>query len=140
MTVAMHLTALGYTPAAPRLKDAEMPYFVDYYYYVMPGKEEEFKGLAKQFADLYRSKGITNGWDLYQFVMGGDLPCFVVGHAAKDAADFAAWDAKDTAAMGEEGKALFGKVLAICRKIVTRPGTARPDLSHHAAPPEAPKK
>ncbi len=137
--IAEHLPALSYAPAAPRLKESEMPYFVDYYYYVLPGKESEFKALAKQFADLCKSKGITNGWDLYQCLVGESLPFFVVGHGAKDAADFAAWDQKDTAAMGDEGKVLFAKAVALCRKIETRPGWWRPDLSYHAPAPEAPK-
>ena len=138
--VVEHLPALSYTPAAPRLKASEMPYFVDYYYYVMPGKESEFKALAKQFADLYKSKGISNGWNLYQVVLGDSLPLFVVGHDAKDALDFAEWDKKDTIAMGDEGKALFGKALALCHKVEARPGSWRPDLSFHVPPPEAPAK
>ena len=53
--IAEHLPAISYAPAAQRLKDAEMGYVVDYYYYVLPGKTDEFKALGKQFADLYRS-------------------------------------------------------------------------------------
>ena len=137
--VAEHLPAISYAPAEPRLKESEMPYFVDYYYYVLPGKEAEFKALGKQFADLYRSKGVTNGWNVYQCLLGENLPFFIVGHDAKDPADFAAWDQKDTAALGEEGKALFAKVLSLCRKIESRPGWWRPDLSYHAPAPEPPK-
>jgi hypothetical protein len=138
--VVEYLPALSYIPAAPRLKASEMPYFVDYYYYVMPGKESEFKDLAKQYAALYKSKGISNGWNLYQIVVGDSLPLFVVGHDAKDALDFAEWDKKDTVAMGNEAQALFAKVLAVCRKVEARPGSWRPDLSFHVPPPDAPAK
>jgi len=134
--VVEHLTSLSYIPAAPRLKASEMPYFVDYYYYVMPGREDEFKALAKQFAALYKSRGIANGWNLYQIVMGDSLPLFVVGHDAKDPVDFAEWDQKDTVALGDEAKALFGKVLAACRKVEVRPGWWRPDLSYRISAPE----
>ena len=137
--IAEHLPAISYAPAAPRLKEAEMGYVVDDYYYVLPGKTDEFKALGKQFADLYRSKGITNGWDLYQAVFGEDMPFYVVGHGAKNPSDFAEWDQKDTAALGEEGTALFTKVLSLCRRIECRPGWMRPDLSYHVPAPESPK-
>lgn len=138
--VVEYLPALSYIPANPRLKPSEMTYFVDYYYYVMPGKESEFKELAKQYAALDKSKGISNGWNLYQIVLGDNLPLFVVGHDAKDALDFAEWDKKDTIALGNDAQALYGKVLAICRKVEARPGSWRPDLSFHVPPPEPAKK
>jgi len=137
--IAEHLPAISYLPAAPRLKPSEMTFVVDDYLYVLPGKQEEFKALCKQIAELARSKGLTNGWDLYQVVFGENMPSYVVGMGAKDASDFAAWDQKDMAAFGEEGKALIAKAVGLCRKTERRTGWMRPDLSYHIPAPEASK-
>jgi hypothetical protein len=128
---------LSYRPAAPRLKPEEVGFTRVDFYYLMPGREWEADALAKEFIALWKAKGITNGWRFYRAITGPDLPLLLVASDGKDAADFAAHDAKDLAAVGAEGQALFQKALAFTRRFEQRAATVRRDLS---IPPPAAKR
>lgn len=120
---------LSYRPAQPRLKAEEAGYTNVDYYYLLPGREMEVDALAKEFAALWKAKGIQTPWTLYKAVTGDDLPMILVRTDAKDAADYYTQDAKDVAMAGAEGQALFQKAFAISRRVEHRSGMVRRDLS-----------
>jgi hypothetical protein len=124
--------ASSYAPATPRLDPAACNYTTVDFYYLQPGREMEARALSKEFVALWKSKGIKDGWRYYEAVTGPDLPLVLIQVDAKDAADFAAADAANAAALGAEGQALFAKALALTRRIERRSALRRPDLS--AAP------
>ena len=121
---------LSYTPENPRLKPDEVKYIHYGFYYALPGKGEELEAIAKEFVELYKSKGIDTGWSLYQSVTGNDLPLYVVAHGAKSLTDYYTHREKLTEQVGEEGKKISAKVGATVRKMEYKEGTLRPDLSY----------
>lgn len=119
----------SYTPATPRLKPDEMKYFHYDFYYYGAGKSAEAMNLCKEFAVLFKSKNIPNGYKIYMPVMGPEMPAIIVRTAAKDPADYYTADMKDREMLGDEGKALFAKAFAITRHLDQKNAWYRPDLS-----------
>jgi hypothetical protein len=119
----------SYRPANPRLKNDELRYFAYDFYYLMPGKEEEAKAVAKDFVKLFAAKQIADGYRLFWSVMGPDMPMLFVAVGAKDAADLAQIDARSQQALGAEGQALFHRAHAVTRRYERQRAWLRPDLS-----------
>jgi hypothetical protein len=125
---------LSYEPEHPRLAKDEIEYIHYGFYYVLPDKQEEIEAVAKEFVDLYRSKGIDTGWSLYQCMTGSDLPLIVVANGAKSEADFHVNRARIHELIGEDAKKIAQRVYAAIRKSEYKDGHIRPDLSFFAAP------
>jgi hypothetical protein len=56
---------LSYTPAQPRIKEEEVGFLHWDFFYIEPGKEKEVMALAKEYLELYKSKGISDGYNLW---------------------------------------------------------------------------
>lgn len=121
---------LSYEPATPRLKPEERAYYRWQFYYLQPGKEMEAEQIAKDYATLFRSKNAADGFTIFTAVMGQDLPLLVAAIPARSAADFAAVDEKNMASLGNDLRALQMRALGVSRRIETREGWYRPDLSY----------
>lgn len=128
-SVLMEDPGLSYKPAAPRLKPEEARFFHFDLYYVQYGREAEALDLAKEFAALFQKKGMPDGYRFLQTVLGPEMPLLVVVSSARDAADFAAQDAKMRERLGEEGKRLFERAYSLCRRFDQKEAWIRPDLS-----------
>jgi hypothetical protein len=131
--VVLHRPDLSYTPAEPRLQPAEEKAFRWDYYYLRGDQVQEAEALAKDVAALYRSAGVTDGFQLYQAVLGSDLPLFVVVSAGRDEADVAARSAAIEASLGDAWAPFVPRIRAVSRAVETKRAWARPDLS--LAPP-----
>jgi hypothetical protein len=125
--------SLSYAPAEPRLKPEEVRYLHFDLYYIEPGREPEADALARDFAALFRKKGLRDGYRLTKVIMGPDMPLYIVIVDAKDPADFEAQDAALRETLGAEGKALFARAFALSRRFERRGAWLRPDLSLPAA-------
>jgi hypothetical protein len=132
--VVMELPTLSYQPATPRLKTEELQFFRYDYYYVMGDKEMEAEAVAAEFAALYKSKNVPNGYRVFKGVAGIETPVIIVESGGKDAADLHAADAKDRAALGEAFEKLIGRAFAITRRFETRNGMLRNDVAVPPAP------
>ena len=119
---------LSYTPENPRLKPEEANFRNWIFYYIEPGKEKETEEVAKKLVALYKSKNIPDGWDTYEVIMGKEAPLYVIVDRAKNAADYYSTDYSKL--LGEEAKALSVKSLPLLRKLETKQGWFRPDLSY----------
>ncbi len=127
---------LSYEPENPRLKPEEVEFIHYGFYYAVPGKEKDLEAIAKEFADLYRSKGISTGFSVYQCITGSDLPLYAVTKPARSAADFHANHEKVKEALGPKADEIGARIGATVRKIEYKEGNVRPDLSYvaeHAA-------
>ncbi len=127
---------LSYEPASPRLRPEEVEYIHYGFYYAIPGRDKDLEALAKEFAELYRSKSINTGWTVYQAITGSDLPVYVVAKPARSAADFYANDETVKETLGEKADEIGARIGATVRRIEHKEGTPRPDLSY--APEAAP--
>ncbi|MHC4766796.1 MAG: hypothetical protein ACYTF2_17020 [Planctomycetota bacterium] len=123
---------LSYAPENPRLKPEEINYISYAFYYVIPGKQKDIEAIAREFSDLYKSKGIDTGWSIFESVSGSDLPVIVVAQGAKSAADFYSNRERLRELLGEEAKKLGEKVGATVRRMEFKEGMPRPDLSYPA--------
>ena len=121
---------LSYMPATPRLKPEEQAYVRFQFYYIVPGRESEAEQIARDYAALFKSKNIGDGFTIYLGAMGNDLPLLVASIPAKSPADFAMVDEKNTATLGNDLRALQARALAVTRRFETREGWYRPDLSY----------
>ncbi len=108
---------------------AERPYRMYHWWYAIPGKESQLEEIAQEYVKLYKAKGITTGWRLYQAVMGPDMPLYLVVESATDPADYYSNEKKIRSMLGEEGKKLDMKALKVARRLEVQFGWQRPDLS-----------
>jgi hypothetical protein len=127
---------LSYVPENPRLKSEEINYISYAFYYVIPGKQKDIEAIAREFADLYKSKGIDTGWSMYESITGSDLPVIVVAQGARSAADFYSNRERLRELLGEDAKKIGAKVGATVRRMEYKAGMPRPDLSYPAPDPQ----
>lgn len=120
---------LWYVPENPRVPEAERNFGRVTFLYLKPAHAQEFEGVIKEFAALAKAKGINDGFEVYQGVMG-EGPVFAVRNLAKSEADFYAQVAKNAAAMGAEGAALQQKAGPMVKRIEYNTAVRRPDLSY----------
>ncbi len=125
-----HRPDLSYTPESPRLQPEEANYRQWIWYYILPDKEKEFQEILKKFVTLTQSKNVTDGYNIYSGGIGMDIPAYLVAFSAKSAADFETHYEKAWELLGEEGKALMQKLVALTREREVKTGWFRPDLSY----------
>jgi hypothetical protein len=138
-TIVMRRADLSYQPANPRLKLAEHLYNRLQFYYLLPGKESEAEAICKDYAALFKSKNMTDGFTIFMATMGHDLPLLIASIPAKSVADFAAMDEKTNATLGNDLRVLQARALAITRRFEIHEAWYRPDLSYPAPPRAAAK-
>jgi len=128
-SIMMEDTSLSYVPAKPRLKPEEERYLHVDLYYVQEGNEPEAAALAKDSVELFRKKGVPDGYRLFTVFVGAEMPLMIVTVAAKDAADYAAREQANRELLGAEGQALLQRALALTRRFESHNGWLRPDIS-----------
>lgn len=127
--VLMEQPEMSYVPAKPYLDPAAARFYHYDIYYVMPGHEDEGAAIARDFAALFKAKGVTQAYRIFTVVNGPEMPAIVVETPAKDGADYYSTTAAVQAQLGEAGRALFGRAYAHSRRIEHRNAMLRPDLS-----------
>lgn len=124
---------LSYETENPRLSDDEAQWVHWDFWYTLPDKTEDLEAVAKEFVELYRSRGIDTGWSVYQAITGGDLPLYVVAVQARSEADFHANEARLSETLGAEAQKLGMKALKAARRVEPFMARYRPDLSYPQA-------
>ncbi|MFQ5651747.1 MAG: hypothetical protein ACE5IY_17555 [bacterium] len=125
---------LSYDPKNASMGSEEMTFRHWDYYYVDPDEGDTAREIAKEWKALYESKGVPTGYRLYTGGLGTEVPLYVVVQWASNAAEYEAQNAKALEMLGEEGQALMQRTLAISRRVESKNGWLRPDLSY--MPPE----
>jgi len=129
--IVRRLDDLSHMPASITANISNLNFRHWDFYYIQPEKREEARKIAKEWKTLYESKNIQDdGYRLSFGDLGTDMPVYVTVQFAKDAADFNAKNMKTDQALGEEGKALMQRTMALTRKFESVDGWARPDLSY----------
>ncbi len=121
---------LSYTPKNPSLKQEDIDFVQYKFLYTFADKADEFEEIAKQWKALYTSKDITTGWRVYERVTGDDLPVYVVAQVAKSEVAYHTTRAAIKEQLGEAAKALGEKSDKLIRKVESKVGHPRPDLSY----------
>jgi hypothetical protein len=121
---------LSYQPESPRIKEDEVKQVFYGFHYVIPGKEREFEQVARDYAALYKEKGLDDSWTLYQRVTGGELPLYVATFPARSASDHYARMEEIQGMLGEAGQKLAQRAYACMRRFERKEVMPRPDLSY----------
>lgn len=120
--------ALCYHPEKPRLRADEQAFRHIDFYLLKPGHEADADALAREFLALYKRKGITTEYHIFKHLLGAESPALIVSVGARDAADYAAQEAKDRALLGAEGETLFARAFSLVRRFETKGYRVRQDL------------
>ena len=128
--IVEELPALFYVPENRTLKAAGTNFRHYDFYYLHVGKEQEAEQIAQEWKTLYKRKNVPQYYTVYCANMGTELPLYIVGWSAKDATDFRTQRGKSVQLLGEEGKALWERILALVRRFEHKNGYLRPDLSY----------
>jgi hypothetical protein len=121
---------ISFLPEKERLKPKEIGYYTWDYVWVIPGKEAEFEAVNKEWIALSKTKKAQDPFLTYAGDLGTRMPVYVWFEYGKSAADYAAAEEKFWKAMGEEGAALSKKTRALIRKMDSKTGQYRPELSY----------
>ena len=81
---------LSYEPDHPRLKREEEGFIHFDVYAFLPGHQAEAEALTKEFVAIDRDAGVKHRWEIYEVVIGSDMPAFVHVTAARTRGDFEA--------------------------------------------------
>jgi len=127
-------TDLSYLPENQRVKIEDISFVWWNYYYIKSGKEHEAEKIAKEWQALYKSKGITDYYNVYQPILWSDLPVMVAAGGALSASDYYSHLEKNVEKMGDEYLAITKKTMDACRRFEQRTGMIIRELSY--IPPE----
>jgi hypothetical protein len=121
---------ISFLPEKERLGAEEIGYYTWDYVWLIPGKEAEFEAINKEWIALSTAKKARDPFLTYRGELGTKVSVYVWLEYGKSAADYAATEEKFWKAMGEEGAALSKKTRALIKRMESRTGRARPDLSY----------
>ncbi len=121
---------ISFLPKNERLKPEEIGYYTWDYVWVIPGKETEFEAINKEWVALSSAKNAQDPFLTYMGDIGTRMPVYCWFEYGRSAADYAATEEKFWKAMGEEGAALSKRTRALIRRMESKTGRARPDLSY----------
>jgi hypothetical protein len=124
---------LSFLPSPERLKPADIGYYTWDYVWLIPGKEAEFEALNREWMALSAARKARDPFMTYQGGYGNEEPVYVWFEYGKSAADYALAEEEFWRSLGAEGAALSKRTRALIRRMETKTGRYRPDLSY--APP-----
>jgi hypothetical protein len=121
---------ISYLPKKERLKPEEIGFYTWDYVWLVPGAEAEFEALNKEWMALSRARGARDPFLTYAGDLGTDGPVYVWFEYGKSAADYAAAEEAFWRSMGDAGADLSKRTRALIRRLDTKTGRYRPDLSY----------
>lgn len=121
---------ISYLPQEQRLKPEEIGHYSWDYVWLHPGAEAEFEALNKDWIELCGARGALDPFLTYAEDLAEDGPVYCWFEYGRSAADYAAAEESFWRALGDEGAALSQRTRALIRKMETKTGRYRPDLSY----------
>jgi hypothetical protein len=125
---------ISFLPERERLKPEEIGHYTWDFVWVIPGKEAEFEAINKEWIALSKARKARDPFLTYAGDLGTTMPVYVWLEYGKTPADYAAAEERFWKSMGEAGADLSKRTRALIRKLESKTGRYRPDLSY------APKK
>lgn len=99
------------------------------YYYIFPDKMDEAHAIAKEWKELHANNNISSGYRVYTGGMGTE-PMLMVVSWAKDAVEMEQNGMKVRETLGDAGKELYMRTMALTKRLESITGWMRPDLSY----------
>ena len=97
---------------------------------VYPEPGSPYDEALKENKALREKHGLGTGTEVYELAMGADGPAYAIILGGKDASDFYAQNAKETAAMGADWQAYLQKNGPKLRRVEYQSSVARPELGY----------
>lgn len=130
MYIFCHRPDLSYAPEELALKLEEANFVAIDFFYIKPGLEREFEDVLKEYKSLDSRNNIPNSYSVSVLELGTDMPLYIGAAIGKKSSDlFLRWE-EQREIYGKEGKILWEKTCALCRKFEVKTGWFRPDLSY----------
>lgn len=120
---------ISFLPDKERLKPEEIGHYTWDFVWVIPGKEAEFEALNKEWIALSRAKKAPDPFMTYVGDLGTNMPVYVWFEYGKSPADYAAAEERFWKSMGAEGAGLSKRTRALIRRMESKTGRYRSDLS-----------
>lgn len=120
---------ISFLPVPERLKPEEYGFYTWDYVQLLPGKEALFEAINREWAALSRAKGARDPFMTYYGGIGTDEPVYVWFEYGKSPADYAEAEERFWKSLGAEGVELSKRTRALIRRLETKTGRYRPDLS-----------
>jgi hypothetical protein len=121
---------ISFLPEKERLRPEEIGYYTWDYVWLIPGKEAEFEAINTEWIALSAAKKARDPFLTYVGELGTKMPVYVWFEYGKSAADYTATEEKFWKAMGEEGASLSKRTRALIRRMESKTGRFRPELSY----------
>ncbi|MFO7971100.1 MAG: hypothetical protein R6U40_05040 [Desulfobacterales bacterium] len=121
---------LSYVPDNPRITLEDARFLVWREYYIEGSKVKEAENLIKEIAALYKSKNITNRWNMLKGGIGYDAHWYESAEYALSAVDYYTHKQPELETLGEDFVKLWGKFMDATEKYEVSQGYYRPDLSY----------
>lgn len=121
---------ISFLPEKERLKPEEIGHYTWDFVSVIPGKEAEFEALNKEWVALSKTKNALDPFLTYSGSLGTNMPVYVWFEYGKSPADYAAAEERFWKSMGTEGADLSKRTRSFIRRLETKTGRYRPDLSY----------
>lgn len=121
---------LSFLPEKERLKPEEIGYYTWDFVWLVPGSEAEFEALNKEWIALSRSREARDPFMTYAGDLGTDGPVYCWFEYGRSAADYAAAEEAFWKSMGDAGADLSKRTRAVIRRLETKTGRYRADLSY----------
>ena len=122
----------SYMPDGENEKMAEFPYRKYHYVYYEPQYRSQLSDLAKKLRDLNASKGARLHYNVYVSRFGNGENFIMAEEVAKDEADYKERLAYDNKLMGAEIDKIMADIKKLSRRMETKTGHVRTDLSYFA--------
>ena len=129
-SMVRHKPELSYTPENPSLKPEEPNFVYLNFFFIQPGKKEEFEEVFKESVAFYKSINFPFGFDIYVGDMGTEMPMYIYFSKGENAADFYVRHDKAFKLHTEEAIKLRQKTLVAIRNTKVKTGMFRPDFSY----------
>ena len=98
------------------------PYRKWSYYHFQPGSEEEVEQVLASWKQMYQAKGIKTGYRVFAGFLGIEQPTYLLTNWAEDPLDYHENLQQVSEQMGEEGAALWAKMMEYVREATTVEG------------------
>jgi hypothetical protein len=111
--IATYEPDLSFIPEKPR---GEGDFVCVDYWYILPGYEQEFVSLCKEFWAIARTKKIVDCWYFLAGGLGSDQPVYMFVNHEKGPAEFWSHNADMWNSLGKDASELQAKMIKLLRK------------------------
>jgi len=121
---------LSFLPRPERLKPSEHAYYTWDYVWLIPGREASFEAINREWAALSAVRKSRDPFITCQGGYGNEEPVYVWFEYGKSAADYALAEENFWKSLGEAGADLSRRTRALIRRMESKTGRYRTDLSY----------